>query len=206
MSHKKNFIGTILLHELLHAVRARREGARDQFCIFIGEFQNFASNDNMSIMVNEGRKFGVGSTYMHVERFGQLAHNQKLMGATAATVNKVFFQPIVKDAEEFAPEFAKEADEVKTRTGGELVYSPHAVEDIWERGHTNQEFMIFRERYLFIVNLLKKIRMRNTFYSIPPACNRNIIPTKTLYYSGLRILIGSGTVQAQRCFMRESYY
>src|SRR5688572_25518601 len=103
----KKFIGTILLSELVWAVRNRPEDERSQFCIFIDEFHNFASTDHMATLSTEGRKYGVASTYMHVERFGQLAQNQKLMGATAAIVNKGLFQTTGKDAEEFAPELAK---------------------------------------------------------------------------------------------------
>jgi hypothetical protein len=152
----KKFIGTILLRELLHAVRARREGARDQFCIFLDEFHNFASDDSMATMITEGRKFGIASTYMHVERFGQLANNPKLMGATAATVNKGFFQLTVKDAEEFAPEFAREVEATEPRREAELVISPRPVEDIWEKGHPEEWVSYTRQQYFWLVDLLRK--------------------------------------------------
>jgi hypothetical protein len=151
----KKFIGTILLRELLYAIRNRPEGKRAQFCIFIDEFHNSASNEDMALMVTEGRKFGVASTFAHVERFGQLANNQKLMGATQATVNKVLFQQTVNDAEEFAPEFAKRVEATEIRREAELIISPHPVEDIWDRGHPNQLIMGLRQDYFWIVDLLR---------------------------------------------------
>jgi hypothetical protein len=106
----KKFIGVILISELLHAVRNRPEGARDQFCIFVDEFQNFASSDDIRTLITEGRKFGSAITFAHQERFGQFADNQKLMGATLAAGNKVIFQSTVKDSAELAPEFAKDSE------------------------------------------------------------------------------------------------
>ena len=156
------------LSELVQAIRNRPEGKRAQFCVFIDEFHNFASDDSMATMVTEGRKFGVASTYIHVERFGQLANNQKLMGATQAIVNKMFFQSTVNDAREFAPELAGAADEVKTRMGGELVISPHPVEDIWERGHPGKHLMKLREKYFWIVDLLKT-KPNEKYYVFDPA-------------------------------------
>jgi hypothetical protein len=142
----KKFIGTILLSELVHAVRARREGARDQFCIFVDEFHNFASSDHMATLVTEGRKFGVASTLMHVERFGQLVNNQRLMGATAAIVNKVFFQTTVKDAEEFAPEIASNPPTEK-KYDQQFIISQNPVADLM-RGHSHPTIRSFTEKYL----------------------------------------------------------
>jgi hypothetical protein len=151
----KKFIGTILLSEFVFALRARPEEERRQYCIFVDEFHNFASSDHMATMVTEGRKFGVASTFLHVERFGQLAHNQKLLGATQAIVNKVLFQTTVKDAEEFAPEFAKKVEATEKRREAELIISPRPVADIWEQGHPHEEIMWIRGRYFWIVELLR---------------------------------------------------
>src|SRR5207249_1569312 len=86
----KKFIGTILVSELLHGVRNKSEAQRHQCCIFIDEFQNFSSSEDVRTLITEGRKFGAATTFAHQERFGQFADNQKLMGATLAAVNKVF--------------------------------------------------------------------------------------------------------------------
>jgi hypothetical protein len=151
----KKFIGSILVSELLHAVRNRPEGEREQFCLFIDEFQNFSGHDDMSLMITEGRKFKLASTFLHVERFGQLANQQKLMGATLATANKVFLQLIVPDAQESAPEFAKRVEATEERREAELILSPHPVEDIWDRGHPHKAIMGLREKCFWIVDLLR---------------------------------------------------
>ena len=154
----KKFIGTILISELLHAVRSRDklpQEQRTQFCIFIDEFHNFASSEDIGTLVTEGRKFGAACTYAHVERFGQLANNLKLLGATLAAANKAFFQLTVRDSSETAPEFAGEADAVKTRVGGDLVISPQAVTDIWDRGHSDAHIMALRAQYFWLVDLLR---------------------------------------------------
>ena len=146
---QKKFIGTILISELLHAVRNRDklpEEKRTQFCIFIDEFHNFASSNDMGTLVTEGRKFGVACTFAHVERFGQLAHNQKLLGATLATASKVFFQLIVPDAIEMAPEIsASPPHDIKLER--ELVISQNPVFDLM-RGHIDPEIRQFVNKYL----------------------------------------------------------
>jgi hypothetical protein len=165
----KKFIGTILTSELVHAVRGRPEGNRPHFSVFIDEFQNFASGENdMDVLVTEGRKYGVATTFAHVERFGQLAKNQKLIGATQAMVNKVLFQLTVADAEELAPEFAAKSEEAKTHTGGELILSPHPVEDIWDRGHTDNVVMDIRSRFFWVIDLLRS-KPNESYYVFDPA-------------------------------------
>ena len=95
----KKFIGTLFISELLHAVRNRPENRRQQYCVFVDEFQNFTGAEDFTTLITEARKFGIATTIAHQERFGQFAENQKLIGATLAAVNKVFFQLTVKDAE-----------------------------------------------------------------------------------------------------------
>src|SRR3954447_15928720 len=105
----KRFIGTIIVSELLHAIRKRDkipEKKRQQFCLYVDEFQHFATDD-FAIIINEGRKSGAACTISHQERFGQLRDRPSVLGATLATANKIFFQMTVKDAKETAPEFAK---------------------------------------------------------------------------------------------------
>src|SRR5918999_3170669 len=90
------------------------------------------------------------------------------MGATAAIVNQVLLQTTGKDAEEFAPEYAHAADETRIRLGGELILSPRPVEDIWERGHTSQDVMRVREKYFWIVDLLRT-KPQEKYYVFDPA-------------------------------------
>jgi hypothetical protein len=169
----KKFIGTMLLSELLHAVRNRPEDKRHQFGIFIDEVQNFASSDDFTTLITEARKFGIATTIAHVERYGQLGENRKLLGATAAAANKVFFQLIPVDAREMALEFAGAADEVKTRVGADLVISPRPVEDLWERGHPDQPLMDIRRRYFWIVELLRS-KPQETYHVFTPTIAERI--------------------------------
>ena len=155
----KKFIGTILISELLHAVRNRPEKEREQFCIFVDEFQNFTNADDFTTLITEGRKFGIATTIAHQERFGQFAQNQKLLGATLAAVNKVFFQLIVKDAEEQAPEFAKEPTATETRLEPELVVSQEPFWDLIRRGHVNPQILkIIRKHFQYLLDYYQMLR------------------------------------------------
>ena len=153
----KMFIGTMLVSELLQAVRRRIPGSKNTngksvFGVYIDEFQQFVTDD-FATLFTEGRKFGIATTIAHQERAGQLEQNPKVLGATSAAANKVFFQLTVADAKELAPEFAPLAsDEEPPRRS---VISPHPVEDIWERGHQNAEITKIREDYFWIVEALK---------------------------------------------------
>lgn len=136
----KKFIGTILISELLHAVRKREaipEEKRHQFCIFVDEFQHFVNYEDFGILITEARKYGIATTISHQERFGQLGDNKQIIGATDATVNKVFFQLSVRDAKEQAPEFAKAPTTTETRLEPELVISQEPYWDMLRRGHAN---------------------------------------------------------------------
>jgi hypothetical protein len=143
----KKFIGTSLMSELLHLIRNRPEEERSPVCIFINEFANFVSSDDINTLVTEGQKFGIASTLIHDEHFDQLGKNQKLLGATQAIANKVFFQTTVKDAEEFAPEFVKKVEPTERRNEPVLVFSTRPVEDIWDRGHPNDIVTVTSARY-----------------------------------------------------------
>jgi hypothetical protein len=133
----KKFIGTILISELLHAVRSRPEGKRHQFCIFVDEFQHFVNYEDFGILITEARKYGIATTISHQERYGQLGDNKQIIGATDATVNKVFFCLSVRDAKEQAPEFAREPTTTETRLEPELVISQEPYWDMLRRGHAN---------------------------------------------------------------------
>jgi hypothetical protein len=150
----KRFIGTIITSELLHAARRRPENKRHQFCIFVDEFQNFATDD-FSSLITEARKFGIATTIAHQERFGQLGIDRRIHGATSACANKVYFCLTVNDAKELAPEFAEKAQETESRREAALVVSSKPVEDLWERGHPNSEIMQIRSRYFWIVDRLR---------------------------------------------------
>ena len=71
------------------------------------------------------------------------------MGATLATANKVLFQLTVKDAEELATEFAKEATTTETRLEPELVIAQEPFWDLLRRGHANPQIQEFVDKYLW---------------------------------------------------------
>jgi hypothetical protein len=151
-------IGTILVSNLVHAVRQREhlpKSERHQFCIFVDEFQNFASSDDFAVLFTEARKYGIATTIAHQERYGQFADNRRISGATLTALNKACFRLIVPDAHVLAPEFARKAPDTKTMLGGELVLSPHSVEDLWERGHPDPQLMQIRNRWLWVAELLR---------------------------------------------------
>jgi hypothetical protein len=165
----KKFIGVILVSELLHAVRSRNELFRVyHYAILVDEFQNFASSDDFRTLITEGRKFGVSTIFAHQERFGQFAQNQKLMGATLAAANKVFFQLTPPDATEVAAEFTDVIKGTEIRQESQLVPSPHAIEDLWEKGHPNKYLMPIRDKYFWIVDLLRS-RSNESSYVFSPS-------------------------------------
>jgi hypothetical protein len=142
-------IGTMLVSNLVHAVRHREqlpEAERHQFCIFVDEFQNFASSDDFAVLFTEARKYGIATTIAHQERFGQFADNKAILGATDAAGNKLFFRPAVKDADEQAPEFAN-ASPTETRLERQLGISQEPFTDLL-RGHTNPAIHRFIQTYL----------------------------------------------------------
>jgi hypothetical protein len=158
----KKFIGTILISELLHAVRKREEvpeEKRCQFCIFVDEFQHFVNYEDFGTLMTEARKYGIATTISHQERFGQLGDNKQIIGATDATVNKVFFRLSVRDAQEQAPEFAREPTTTETRLEPELIISQEPFWDMLRRGHaTPRIHEIFTEYFRPVYYNLDRIK------------------------------------------------
>ena len=157
----KTFIGTILISELLQAVRRRPENARNTFGVYVDEFQLFATEDYADL-ITQGPKFGVATTIAHQERQGQLERNAKVLGATSAAGNKVLFQLSPADAHELAAEFASLSTEQDQPD--RAVISPHPVEQIWERGHENEQVMQVRSRYFWLVDLLRTKPNESIYY------------------------------------------
>jgi hypothetical protein len=168
----KKFIGTILLSELTHAALTR--ASRRQFCIYVDEIQNFATSEDFATLFTQARKFGIATTTAHQERYGQFADNKKMQGATAAAANKIFFQTTVRDAEEMAKEFTDVVTATEKRREAELVISPHAVEDIWEKGHPTPDAISARKEYLWIVDLVKTRPHETSFVFDPKRISSEI--------------------------------
>jgi len=145
----KAFIGTIIISELIHAVRNRYkipERERHQFCIFVDEVQHFVGVEDFDVLFTEAGKYGIATTIAHQERYGQLGDNEAILGATDAAGNKVFFRLSVEDATEKAAEFS-EKPPTKTDRERLLTISQKPVEDILN-GHANPQVMAFASEYL----------------------------------------------------------
>ncbi len=102
-------VGSLIIGQLLNAAYSRDEipeEQRRQFCLYCDEFQNFTTPD-FAKLITEGRKYRIATMIAHQERVGQFIENKIILGATTAAASMVLFQPTVKDAEEFAPLFAK---------------------------------------------------------------------------------------------------
>jgi hypothetical protein len=107
---------------------------------------NFVSSEDISLLMTEGRKFGVAFTGAHVERYGQLADNQKIAGATLATINKIFFQLSVPDAQEVAAEVADKPP-VEHRRERQYTICKEPVWELLNRGHANKRVEDLGIRY-----------------------------------------------------------
>ena len=153
----KKFIGTIILNELLHAVRGRESlppSKRHQFCIFVDEVQHFASSEDFVTLFTEARKYGIATTIAHQERYGQFADNKPMLGATDAAANKIAFQLSGDDAEKLAREFAKEPP-LEERYEPEIVISRKPFQALLQ-GHSNPEIQAFIDRYLIPLGELEE--------------------------------------------------
>ena len=143
-------IGTILVSNLVHAVRQREhipEQARRHFCIFVDEFQNFASSEDFAVLFTEARKYAIATTIAHQERYGQFADNKRITGATDAAVIKIFFQVTPHDAREQAAEFTTVTTTTETRLEPEYVISQSPFWDLLQRGHKNPHIQAYVDKY-----------------------------------------------------------
>lgn len=142
----RRIIGTTLISELLHAIEQRPANKRDQFCIYVDEFHNFAAYQDFSTLITDAPKFGLATTLAHHERAGQLSGQPRMMGATAAIANKVLFQITGNDAEELSREFAQEP-ETETRYEETHIISREPVLDLL-RWHDNRQIREFVNKYI----------------------------------------------------------
>ena len=144
----RHFIGTIIVTELLHAIQTRDpQEAEDNFCVYVDEFQNLATNQLAKFILEAG-KWGCAVSLAHQERRGQFTENDEILGATMASANKVIFQCTVNDARELAPEFAEKLVVLQTRFVPEMVIHKEPMWYLKERGHKNPRVMELYRGYL----------------------------------------------------------
>ena len=145
----KRIIGIILLSELLYAVQARQylsASRRKHFSIYVDEVQHFAQSDDFATLFTEARKYGIATTIAHQDRFGQLAHNKEMAGATLQAANLICFRLARHDADELAPVFA-EAPPTEMRRERELVICEEPLTEML-RGHKNPRINAFIRKRL----------------------------------------------------------
>jgi hypothetical protein len=146
----KKLIGTILLSQMLSAAFERAkisEQKRVIFALYCDEFQNFTTPDFAKLFTQTG-KYKIMPTVAHQERLGQFKPLDPNRGATLASPNKVLFSLSVHDAQELAPEFAKEPTTTETRLEPELVISLHPFNDLLQKGHPNPQIRAFVNKHL----------------------------------------------------------
>ena len=131
----RHLIGTIIVSELQHVIMNRKDKSHP-FCMYVDEFQHFAT-DQFAQLILEARKQNCILSLAHQERRGQFGENEKILGATMACANKVVFQCTVRDARELAVEFAEKPTFTETRKIPELVISKEPVWDLLHKGHPN---------------------------------------------------------------------
>jgi Helicase HerA, central domain len=152
-SDVKRSIGTILVSELLHAIKKRgelKDPERHQFCIFIDEVHDFTVHKEISWLFAQGRKFGIAPTIAHQERYGQFADNKEMLGATNAAGNKICFQLSPADAQEQAIEFER-APPTETKRERELLLVQEPVSHLLRYGHRNPDVLWFVNQYLRVL-------------------------------------------------------
>jgi hypothetical protein len=145
----EDLIGTMLVSNLVYAVLQREripEAERRHFCVFVDEFQRFASSEDFAVLFTQARKYKVATTVAHQERYGQFADNKRMLGATDTAGNKIFLQQSQRDAQRHAVLFAK-ASPTETKRERILIISQNPVEDIL-RGHANPQAQAFVTEYL----------------------------------------------------------
>lgn len=144
----RQFIGTLLVGELLRAIKKRgtvAESERKHFCVFIDEVQSFTDHDDVAFLFQQARKYGIATTAAHQERHGQLMGESKILGATDTAGTKIFFRLSPKDAEEQAGEFERDPPK-ETRFEREMVVSREPVTDLL-RGHGSPDVQAFTEAF-----------------------------------------------------------
>jgi hypothetical protein len=145
----RDLIGTMLVSNLVQAVLRRErvpEADRRHFCVFVDEFQNFASSEDFAVLFTEGRKYKIATCFAHQERYGQFADNRRIAGATLTAAHLVCFRPSPLDAPVLAQVFPKPSP-TKTERERILIISRTPVKDILE-GHYNPQVQAFVTEYL----------------------------------------------------------
>jgi hypothetical protein len=103
-----SLIGSMLINNIWHALRAGYTNEANPFAIMLDEFQHFVHSPvPIDVMLQEGRSAGAQFHLMH-QGLDQLQGRQPVAdGVMNNAVNKVVFQRGLKDASTFSMEFGK---------------------------------------------------------------------------------------------------
>lgn len=99
-----NFLGAILVNQLLIAALSRRdipEGQRRPFHLYVDEYQNFATKTFPDLQ-SEARKYGIDTVVAHQYR-DQL--DEQNLGSSLNVANLIVLRVSGRDAVEMAPQF-----------------------------------------------------------------------------------------------------
>jgi len=101
-------IGSVIIALFLNAAPLRSANKRKQFHLYADEFQRFATED-FATLLEEARKFGIGTTIAHQNRSQLDAENKQLetnlKDRSRSVGNLVVFRVNSKDADDLAGEF-----------------------------------------------------------------------------------------------------
>jgi hypothetical protein len=158
----RRFAGTLLTNELHAALANRREPS--QVSVVIDEFQDFVGPDLLSD-ITSGQQSGVLVTLSQRELPNQ--SDPLHFGAQSFPFHLVCFRLAARDAKVLAPLFTP-GQAAAEGTQDTLVLSDHAVEDIWDKGHPDPGVMYARNKYFWIVELLRQ-HPNETYFLFDPA-------------------------------------
>jgi len=145
----QDLIGTMLISNLVYTIFQREripEAERRHFCVFVDEFERFASSEDLAVLYTQGRKYAIATTVAHQERYGQLGDNKRMLGATDTAANKIFLQQAQSDAQRHAALFAKPSP-TEIRLERHLGISQEPFTDLL-RGHKHKDIHRFVQTYL----------------------------------------------------------
>lgn len=151
------FLGSLLLGQLLHAAYSRIELPEDQrrpFHLYCDEYQLFCTPSTADLLTG-GRKFGVGTLVAHQVREQLDAANK---AATLNAANLVLFQLIGDDARELAKNLNGKGQLVRVGERPKRVLAPAPFTYVARHGHPNSDVVtavhkleaLIQERALWI--------------------------------------------------------
>jgi len=195
-----SLIGSMLIALILNAASARPVNKRRQFNLYADEFQRFATED-FATLLEEARKFSIGTTIAHQNR-GQLdAENRQLSAnlkdRTRSVANLVVFKVNSKDADDLAGEF-----DITPQEAWEEEIEPISFERVEEQvaDDVEEDIMeVTQDPVDYLVSARGthgSMRVREITQSLLVTLSRNASHTKILI-NNLLVAIMEGSIQVK---------